>query len=368
MVDAAMAGVMFTADPVSGRRDRIVVDASAGLGEAVVSGLVTPDHYVLDRDARVVEFSAGRREVVVRSAAGGGVVHETHESGRGGGDGGWEDRLPEDVLADLVRLGALVERHFGRPQDIEWAYAGGRVHLLQARPMTALPPPPMKLSRRQREIAAGLMDYFSLRPYPIDMSSWVPGGPVGMMLEIMHAYGLRIAVDEVLPEADGVVDRFVPPSPRPTLRVVPGVFRALAHARRYDPARWTDDPRFLAYQRDMAALAAVDVRTLPWERLLRVPRQALDLVRPLTDLRAAYLPASGLALLRLGLTLLLLRRYDLLGDLLTGARTRTQDANEALQALAARVRDDRRLHEALEAWGREAAGGEAPDVSWLAGF
>src|SRR5690606_3409214 len=83
MVDAAMAGVMFTADPVSGRRDRIVVDASAGLGEAVVSGLVTPDHYVLDRDARVVEFSAGRREVVVRSAAGGGVVHETHESGRG---------------------------------------------------------------------------------------------------------------------------------------------------------------------------------------------------------------------------------------------------------------------------------------------
>src|SRR5690606_41172258 len=67
---------------------------------------------------------------------------------------------------------------------------------------------------------------------------------------------------------------------------------------------------------------------LPWERLLRVPRQALDLVRPLTDLRAAYLPASGLALLRLGLTLLLLRRYDLLGDLLTGARTRTRDANE----------------------------------------
>ncbi|HEY5857483.1 MAG TPA: PEP/pyruvate-binding domain-containing protein, partial [Aldersonia sp.] len=146
MVDADAAGVMFTADPVTGDRDHLVVDASAGLGEAVVSGLVTPDHYVLERDGRVHEFTAGRREVVVRSVAGGGVVHEAApaDAARDGAPAASIDRLPDAVLADLARLGTAVAAHFGRPQDIEWAYAAGRVHLVQARPMTALPPPPLR--------------------------------------------------------------------------------------------------------------------------------------------------------------------------------------------------------------------------------
>src|SRR5919197_6375147 len=71
MVDAETAGVMFTANPVTGDRTQIVVDASSGLGEAVVSRLVTPDHYVLDRHGKAREFRPGRREVVVRSTVGG---------------------------------------------------------------------------------------------------------------------------------------------------------------------------------------------------------------------------------------------------------------------------------------------------------
>lgn len=70
MVDTETAGVMFTADPVTGARDRIVVDAGAGLGEAVVSGLVTPDHYVLDRDGHTLDWTPGLGEVVVRSRSG----------------------------------------------------------------------------------------------------------------------------------------------------------------------------------------------------------------------------------------------------------------------------------------------------------
>ena len=76
MINAEIAGVMFTADPVSGDRKTILVDASSGLGEAVVSGLVTPDHYVLDDAGNVRDFQQGRREVVIRSAAAGGVVRE----------------------------------------------------------------------------------------------------------------------------------------------------------------------------------------------------------------------------------------------------------------------------------------------------
>ena len=116
MIDSEVAGVMFTADPVSGARDRIVVDAGAGLGEAVVSGLVTPDHYVLDERGRVLSWTPGRGEVVVRSASGGGVVHDTS------GEGGRRERLlSDDRLSVLVAHARTIAAHFGRPQDIEWA-------------------------------------------------------------------------------------------------------------------------------------------------------------------------------------------------------------------------------------------------------
>jgi phosphoenolpyruvate synthase/pyruvate phosphate dikinase len=74
MVDAEFAGVMFTANPVAGDRDEVVVDANPGLGEAVVSGLVTPDHYVLDAEGHVQQHTPGRRELIIRSAKDGGVT------------------------------------------------------------------------------------------------------------------------------------------------------------------------------------------------------------------------------------------------------------------------------------------------------
>ncbi|HMR22256.1 MAG TPA: PEP/pyruvate-binding domain-containing protein, partial [Micropruina sp.] len=114
MVEADHAGVMFTADPVTGARDRIVIDSNPGLGEAVVSGLVTPDHVVLDAGDRVVEHRPGRREVIIRSRRDGGT-QQVDEAASG---------APE--RADLIRLAAVGRRiaeHFGRPQDIEWAIA-----------------------------------------------------------------------------------------------------------------------------------------------------------------------------------------------------------------------------------------------------
>ena len=70
MVPADQAGVMFTANPVTGARDQVVIDSNPGLGEAVVAGLVTPDHAVLDADGHIAERRAGRRETVIRAGAG----------------------------------------------------------------------------------------------------------------------------------------------------------------------------------------------------------------------------------------------------------------------------------------------------------
>ena len=340
MIDAEVAGVMFTADPVSGDRETIVVDASSGLGEAVVSGLVTPDHYELDGSGLIRDYRPGRREVIVSSVPGGGVGHQPGEPAD-------IEQLPDTVLADLARLGIEVAKHFGRPQDIEWAYAEGQLWLLQARPMTALPPPPVKLNAAQRRLGSVLLDYIPVRPYPIDMSTWVPYGPAGLMAGVTGRFGFRDAFEGFLPEdAYGVVDRFVPVAPRPTAGVLLAPWRIATLAHRHDPRHWRDDLRFVDFLDRVHTLAAQDFPTMPWPRLKTMPRRALDLIKPIGDLRIDYLPRTGLALARLFIALRLLRRSTLFTDLIVSP-TRTTDANRALEALAARARKDPLLLDAV---------------------
>ncbi|MFD4243154.1 PEP/pyruvate-binding domain-containing protein [Streptomyces sp. NPDC058525] len=339
MVDAQTAGVMFTADPVSGARDVLVVDASSGLGEAVVSGLVTPDHYVLGADGRVRERTAGRHEVVLRSGTDGGVTRAP---------GAPHAFLPDVVLAELARLGTDVAQHFGRPQDIEWAYADGQLWLLQARPMTALPPPPVRLNRAQRLIGSILLEMLPYRPYPIDMTTWLPHGPAGLMAEMMNRFGFRGGFQGFLTEQDGVVDRMIPKPPQPTPRAVLAPFRLVRLARRYDAGEWTNDPRYTRFVTDIAELSGRDVTALEWARLVRMPRRTLELGKPMALLRGDYLPRLAVTLARLWPILAVLRRTSLLGDLIGGGRTRTEDANRMLEALAEQARREPALAEAVD--------------------
>ena len=109
MVDPEKSGVIFTVDPVRRRRDRMVVEAVRGIGERVVSGEVTPDHYALDRKGKV------KREKVV------------------------DDRvLTDDELQRLGDLGRQLEERHGVAQDIEWAMVGEEIYLLQSRPVTTM--------------------------------------------------------------------------------------------------------------------------------------------------------------------------------------------------------------------------------------
>ena len=109
MVDPEKSGVIFTVDPVRRRRDRMVVEAVRGIGEQVVSGEVTPDHYTLDRRGRV------KREKIV------------------------DDRvLTDEELQKLGDLGRQLEERHGVAQDIEWAMVGEEIYLLQSRPVTTM--------------------------------------------------------------------------------------------------------------------------------------------------------------------------------------------------------------------------------------
>ena len=109
MLDPVKSGVIFTADPVSRRRDRMIIEAVFGLGEQVVSGEVTPDHYVVDRAGNI------KREQIVDKRV-----------------------LEKDEIQQLVELARKLEERFGKPQDIEWGMENGKIYLLQSRPVTTL--------------------------------------------------------------------------------------------------------------------------------------------------------------------------------------------------------------------------------------
>lgn len=140
MVDATAAGVLFTANPLTGRRHQAVIDASPGLGEAVVSGAVNPDHFVVDPlTGRVLERRLGDKRIAVRPVPGGGTRTLTLNNG------GATACLTDKQAAELAALGRRVEEYFGSPQDIEWAIGGdGRLWLTQSRPITTLFPVPQR--------------------------------------------------------------------------------------------------------------------------------------------------------------------------------------------------------------------------------
>ena len=133
-VRSTRAGVMFTIDPSTGRADRIVIEGAYGLGESVVSGSVSPDRYVVDKGTHaVVAREVKHKELTIEPAADGGTVTRAlagEESAR--------PVLGDEEVGRLADLAIRIERHYGAPQDTEWAFdADGAVWMLQSRPVTS---------------------------------------------------------------------------------------------------------------------------------------------------------------------------------------------------------------------------------------
>jgi phosphohistidine swiveling domain-containing protein len=141
MVPADVSGILFTANPATGERSEIIINASFGLGEAVVGGQVTPDTFVVDRKSLTAkETLIGTKEQQIVSDGGQGVrLEEISKSERG------KSSLTAAALKELASLALGVEKQFdGVPQDIEWAFSDGKLYLLQSRPITNLPPQPIE--------------------------------------------------------------------------------------------------------------------------------------------------------------------------------------------------------------------------------
>ncbi len=133
LVPADAAGIMFTANPVTGERDQIMINAAWGLGEAIVGGLVTPDIFVIDRTSWTITTAdiAEKDVMTVRTPAGTyeEPVQETRRS---------QPTLSPAQAGELARLGVRIEELYGQPMDIEWVLSADRFFIVQARPITTL--------------------------------------------------------------------------------------------------------------------------------------------------------------------------------------------------------------------------------------
>jgi len=147
MIGSEVSGIMFTANPITGHRGEAVINASWGLGEAIVSGLVTPDTITVRKsDGHTLSRQIATKERMIEYAKEGGTVELVTPAERQDAPA-----LSDDQVADLVALGHQIETHYGAPQDIEWACAQGRFYILQTRAITTLTP--------QAAQAAGEMEY-----------------------------------------------------------------------------------------------------------------------------------------------------------------------------------------------------------------
>jgi phosphohistidine swiveling domain-containing protein len=136
LVPAEAAGILFTANPVNGKHDQVVINAAWGLGEAVVGGIVTPDTLIVDKaSGHILEHKIAKKQVMTVQVNGGAQEQPVPDSLK------QAPVLDQEAAAALNQYAIQIENLYDRPMDIEWALADGKPYIVQARPITAMPAP-----------------------------------------------------------------------------------------------------------------------------------------------------------------------------------------------------------------------------------
>ncbi|HEX5500076.1 MAG TPA: PEP/pyruvate-binding domain-containing protein, partial [Thermomicrobiales bacterium] len=239
MLAPSVAGVVFTANPATGDRGELLVNASYGLGEAIVSGQVTPDSYVLERAGLgVQERAVGEKAIEIVATGGQGTTSEAVSPERRR-----RPALSDEQLRRLGELAIEVETLFGgAPQDIEWALADGTFWVLQARPITNLPPAPLAEARWEP---------------PTPGTAWIrrqvvehmPGPLSPLFAELYLEEGVERSVDALF-AAMGISGAFLEMMERPFLATVNGY----AYMRASYKLRWEHVPGLLRYTASAIAM------------------------------------------------------------------------------------------------------------------
>ena len=167
MVFPQVSGILFTADPVTGNRKVVIVEASYGLGEALISGRVNADVSTV-RDGEVVDRAVGTKQLAVHASPGGGTQERAVEPERRA-----QPALTDAQVVRLARLGRRIEGHFGLPQDIEWCLVDDGFQIVQSRPITTLfPIPPSDDAENHVYVSVGHQQMMTDAMKPLGLAFW----------------------------------------------------------------------------------------------------------------------------------------------------------------------------------------------------
>jgi rifampicin phosphotransferase len=167
MVFSHAAGILFTADPITGNRKTAVVEASFGLGEALVSGLVNADAYKV-RDSEIVAKAVATKQLAINALPAGGTQEQAIDPARQE-----QPALTDAQVVELAQLGRRIEAHFGCPQDIEWCRADDGFQIVQSRPITTLFPTPARDDRENHVyVSVGHPQMMTDPMRPLGISMW----------------------------------------------------------------------------------------------------------------------------------------------------------------------------------------------------
>ncbi len=134
MIQSEVSGICFTVHPVTKDRNQMVIEAGFGLGEAIVGGQITPDTYVVHKDDfSILDINVSEQKFYLKQGPRGGTISAKVEADRRA-----KQKLNNRQTIELAKLCKKIEQHYRHPQDIEWAWAGGKFYITQSRPITTL--------------------------------------------------------------------------------------------------------------------------------------------------------------------------------------------------------------------------------------
>lgn len=285
MVQSDKSGVLFTINPLTGNTGEMMVNASYGLGESIVSGRVTPDTFRISKTGPLVlEKQLGSKETqTITGPEGLTIETDVSEELRS------SFCLEEAELRQLLELGLRVEKHYGKPQDIEWAIAGSKLFLLQTRPVTASPAAPSqsrievkKLSRAQQKILDNFKEHIPDAPYPLDYEPLLALSR--QKNAVFHELGVSMPAEHkmLLMNEHGILS-LERPLPHPNIRLLWAPFSIRSMLKAVSSAMHKEEEIRLLEQ--LRSLEDTDVSQLDNRSLAGYIQRAVDTAMQLTHLR-----------------------------------------------------------------------------------
>ena len=341
MVESEVSGVLFTADPVSHNPDQMMLNASWGLGEGVVSGKVTPDIYIYSKKhKRVVDKKLGGKDILICYSTTGIEERKTPLEQK------CRFCLNDKQALEVFAMGQKVEQHYGSSQDIEWAISDGKLYLLQSRPITTLNKTKerqLELSVSQKAVFNNWIEHCPTPLYPLDVEPCeiIDRAKSKVFQELGISIGGELNMDEngILSFSTG------------TMRISPRIAKMPFLLRRFTNyavnSSYTDGA-FFKINKELEKISAVDVSLLSVPGLIQQVKALMNMSEEIAYVRFRFnifpsVAVSKLLYLTLHRVDKKINEFDLLSDL----PYKTWELNIALRKLAVYIQNHEDLKKAI---------------------